>query len=553
MKKKLLLLSNITVDLIIGKLRKKYDIFTPSGYDAWISGILNEGSDVYSQTYDAVFLLLDGTECRSWNDAEMAWQRMDLWKHALDQLVARISNVPVFVSTIDVRMNRISVLSEASSALQMENDWYRHVSDCVRDHQNMFFYDLKDCIMDCGRQTFYSDKMWYLGGMPFAREGIGQIADDIDGLIQSYYRAPKKVIVCDLDNTLWGGVIGEDGLEGIQLSSHKEGQRYYDFQRQLLEMKRRGALLAICSKNNIDDVKKVFDEHPYMLLKWDDFVSKKVNWNSKAVNIKEMAAELNLSESAFVFVDDNPVEREIVRGECPEISVPDFPEDTTALIEFAEQLYKQYFRQAHVSSEDAQKTRMYLVEEKRREEKGSSLNLDDYISKLEMEVDIHRIQESECARVTQLCNKTNQFNVTTKRYSEKDVMELSKDSDTDIFVAYTKDKYGEDGLVSVLIAKMKGDAVDVDTFLMSCRVMGRKLENVMTAQIMEYYKVQRNAAIVQAHYVPTAKNVPVADLFANLGFEKTSETDGAREYRLNLKEWEQERTDIYKQVSFTAE
>lgn len=550
MKKKLLLLSNITVDLIIGKLRKKYEVYTPSGYDAWISGILNDGSDIYSQTYDAVFLLLDGTECRSWNDAEMAWLRMDLWKHALDQLVARISNVPVFVSTIDIRMNRISVLSEASCALQLENDWYEHLSDCVRDHQNVFFYELKDRIMDCGRQTFYSDKMWYLGGMPFAREGIGQIADDIDCLIENYYRAPKKVIVCDLDNTLWGGVIGEDGLDGIQLSNHKEGQRYYDFQRQLLEMKNRGALLAINSKNNIDDVKQVFDEHPYMLLKWEDFVSKKINWNNKAVNIKEMVAELNLSESAFVFVDDNPIEREIVQGECPEVLVLDFPEDTTKLIDFAEQFYQQYFRQPHVSGEDAKKTEMYFAEEKRRGEKNSALNFDDYISKLEMEVDIHLMNENECARVTQLCNKTNQFNVTTKRYSEKDIKELSDSSDADVFVAYTKDKYGEDGLVAVLIAKKETGAVNIDTFLMSCRVMGRKLETVMINLIMEYYKACDNVSKVYAHYLPTAKNVPVAGLFDDLGFDVISESDSSKEYILNLKDWEKDGTDVYKRVSF---
>lgn len=550
-KKTIGILSNVTIDMIAAKLRDKYNVYIPCGYDAWISEVFDWGAPLYTQNLDAVFLLLDGTECRSWKDVSLAAEHIILWEQGTHKLAERIREIPIFISTVDVKRNKILSMSELNSSYEIETKWTAILREIVSSHNNCFIYDLKESVTETGRNNFYSEKMWYMGGMPFSRDGIRRIADDIDELLTCYYTAAKKVIVLDLDNTLWGGVIGEDGVEGIELSEHQQGQRFYDFQKQLLEMKNRGALLAINSKNNMEDVKKVFEEHPCMLLKWNDFVSKKVNWSNKAQNIKELEKELNLTESSFVFVDDNPIEREMVAGECPEVTVLDFPEDTTQLISFAENFYNRWFRQTRVLAEDAKKTEMYLAEEERKTEMSKALNLKAYISKLEMQADIHPMTEGERERVVQLCNKTNQFNVTTKRYTEKQIMDLAAEPANQIYTVHSRDKYGEAGLISVLIVKKTEHDAAIDTFLMSCRVMGRELENIIMGEVLKNLK-ERGIQYVTAEYVQTAKNVPVKKLFERLGFSVIAEENSIKRYQLDLNGWKKPDVSTYKKITFQA-
>lgn len=549
-RKKIALLSNVTTDLLVSRMRKEFDIYTPSGYDTWIPEVLNQNSSIYEEDIEVIVILLDGTELKTWVEYSAFMEKLNMWQEAIDVLLEKVMDVPVFISNIDVRSSSIVSMSESTISFEIENTWHKYVNGLIKVHKNVYWYDIKTSITEIGRRAFYSDKMWYLGNMPYAREGLTKISTDICRLINRYYNASKKVIVLDLDNTLWGGVIGEDGIDGIELSDHKEGQRFYDFQKQLLEMKHRGVLLAINSKNNVEDAKKVFDEHPYSVLKWVDFVSKKINWNNKALNIKEMESELNLTESSFVFIDDNPVEREIVRGECQEVTVLDFPEDTTELFEFAQKFYKQYFQQPKILAEDSLKTEMYLAEEKRREEKSSSLNLDEYIKKLEMEADIHLMSNCEIDRLVQLCNKTNQFNLTTKRYSEKDIIRMSQDERFKIFVVSAKDKYGEAGLVSVIILKIDDTGAEIDTFLMSCRVMGRKLENIIFGKMIEYC-IHTGIRSIFASYVFTQKNTPVKDLYKTLGCELMDEDETKKTYICRIGDIKKTENNIYKNVSFS--
>ena len=347
----------------------------------------------------------------------------------------------------------------------------------------MYIFDLADTISEIGRKQFYSNKMWYMSSMPYSRDGLNAVAKEIDRMLGSSFSTRKKIIALDLDNTLWGGVIGEDGVDGIELSDHKEGQRYYDFQRQLLEMNNRNIVLAVSSKTNPEDAEAAIQGHPAMLLRDDDFVSRKINWDNKNINLKAMESELKLTEGGFIFIDDNPVERETVKGECAEMLVPDFPEDTTELLTFAEDIWFDYCRPLRVLGEDLKKTQMYQNEARRKQEMSKSLNLDDYIAKLEMVVDIHRMREPELERVVQLINKTNQFNMTTKRYTQAEVEEIAAKPANAIYVVYSSDKYGDSGLISVIILIGNQAEVLIDTFLMSCRVMGRKLEDVIIHEL----------------------------------------------------------------------
>lgn len=544
-KKRVALLSNVTVDLIAGKLRRKYDFYIPEGFDTWVQETINPAAGLYSEKFDAVIVLLDGTEARSWKTVDEGAERVGLWKQALTALVSSISTIPIFVSTIDFRENRIRSLSERSIKYELENDWYQYVQGLVESKNNVYLFDLADTIAEVGRKQFYSNKMWYMSSMPYSRDGLNAVSNEIDRILGAAFTTRKKIIVLDLDNTLWGGVIGEDGVDGIELSDHKEGQRYYDFQRQLLEMKNRGIVLGIVSKNNEEDAEAAIRNHPAMLLRDDEFVSRKINWENKALNLKAMEGELNITEGGFIFVDDNPVERETVKGECPDMLVPDFPEDTTELLSFAEDIWFDYCRPLRVLGEDLKKTQMYQNEAKRKQELESSLNLDDYIAKLEMVADIHRMRDAELERVVQLINKTNQFNVTTKRYTQAEVEEIAADPNNAIYVVYSSDKYGDSGLISVII--LIGSEVDVriDTFLMSCRVMGRKLEDVILNELASKY--QRKMI---GEFVPTAKNAPVKELFDRLGFSPVSDDNGHKVYELDGTGYEKKEFGSYKEIRF---
>lgn len=546
-KKKIALLSNITVDLIVAKLRRKYDFYTPEGFDTWVQDVINPESELYREKLDAVVVLLDGTEAKSWKAVEEGYERLGLWKQAISGLVEKFSTIPLFISTIDIRVNRIKSLSERKYSLELENDWYQFLQEQVEKLNNVYVFDLADLIADFGRKQFYSNKLWYMSSMPYSRDGLAIVSNEIDRVLSTAFESRKKIIALDLDNTLWGGVIGEDGINGIELSDHKEGQRYYDFQRQILEMKNRGIVLGIVSKNNEEDAEKAIQEHPSMLLRDNDFVSRKINWDNKAQNLKSMGKELNLTEGGFIFIDDNPVERETVKGECPEILVPDFPEDTTELLSFAEEIWFNNCRPLRVLGEDLEKTKMYQNEAKRKYEQETSLNLDDYIKKLEMVVDIHRMQPEEKDRTVQLIGKTNQFNLTTKRYTSAEIDAIEADDNNVIYVVHSSDKYGDNGLISVIILNKIEEQIVIDSFLMSCRVMGRKLENVIINELASYYKKTFKSA-----YIETTKNAPVKELYERLGFELLSDDGNQKKYEFNAEKYERKDFSYYKNIRFNA-
>lgn len=545
-RKKVALLSNVTVDLLIGKLRKEYDIYQPEGFDTWVQEVINPAARIYFEQLDAVVILLDGTEARSWRSIEEGLERIELWKQAIVVLTSKMTTIPIFISTIDVRENRIKSLSERICKYSLQNDWYEFIQGLVESKNNVYFFDIADVIAEVGRKQFYSNKMWYMSSMPYSRDGIIAVTTEIDRVLKAAFNTRKKIIVLDLDNTLWGGVIGEDGINGIELSDHKEGQRYFDFQRQLLEMKNRGIVLGVNSKNNPEDAEVAIQGHPAMLLRDNDFVSKKINWDSKAENLKAMEKELNLTEGSFVFIDDNPMEREIIKNDCPDALTPDFPQDTAELLRFAEEIWFDDCRPLRVLGEDLKKTQMYQDESRRKQEMRDSLNLDEYLTKLEMIADIHRMRDTELERVVQLINKTNQFNTTTKRYSKTDVEEIASNPDNAIYVAYCSDKYGDSGLVCVVITRTLTSQVIIDSFLMSCRVMGRRLEDVIMNELAYKYIGKK----IIATFIPTAKNVPVKDLYDRLGFVLKEEKNGFKSYEMDADNYHKKAFSIYKRISF---
>lgn len=526
---KIALLSNVTVDLLAGMLRKNNEVYLSAGFDTWQQEMINQESELYSFGPQAVIVLLHAGAIK-WNGKEEGMQIIDEWLSSLTALVNNASGIPVFVSSIDVKTS-CSFGAEIHIGQYLENYLIERVEEMHRKGFRIYILPIKEAIESLGRKNFYSEKMWYVGSMPYSLKGLDAINEVIGRYISVINGKLKKCIAIDLDNTIWGGVIGEDGIDNIELSDHKEGARYYDTQILLKRMKDQGVMLAIISKNNIEDVEPMFN-HPFMVLHHDDFVSEKINWNSKSSNIRQMAGELNIGLDSFVFLDDNPAEREQMKAECPEVTVIDFPKDSSLLPTVLEKAYYDFFFALEVTGEDKEKTAMYRAESQRKADLSNSSSVEVFLKKLGMKMSIHKMNSCDLSRVVQLVNKTNQFNVTTKRYSENEIKE--KEASGDIITVNMSDKYGEQGLVSVVILKYEEDRAIIDSFLMSCRVMGRNAETEIMAIIGSLLE-KKGVQEVYASYIKTAKNSPVEKLFDKLGFSLISQKENVKEYMSAVK------------------
>lgn len=528
------LLSNVTVDLLAGMLEKNAEVYLAAGYDTWQQEMMVPGSGLYEYKPEATVVLLHADAYPdAWEDMEKGSQIIDGWIAAVNLFCERLPNVPVLVSSIDISDVRCNFGAEIRWERFFENRLTEEIQKLHETGKNVYVLPVKELVSDIGRVNFYSSKMWYIGSMPYSIKGLSAI----DGLISRFLFAirgtKKKCIAVDLDNTLWGGVIGEDGVGGIVLSDNKEGARYKDAQRLIKKMKDQGVMVAILSKNNAEDVEPVYS-HTDMILQHKDFVAELINWESKPSNIRKLAADLNIGLDSFVFLDDNPAEREQMKAECPEVAVIDFPKDSSELPYAIAKAYDDYFFSLEVTEEDTRKTAMYQAETNRKSAFRSAASVEDFLKNLEMTMNIHYLIPEEEKRVVQLINKTNQFNVTTRRYSETEVHTLAESDDSDIITVHMADKYGDQGLVAVVILRYKGKRADIDTFLMSCRVMGRNAENEIMAQIKKLFQ-EKGIETVRAVYIKSAKNAPVRDLFETLNFTLLSnENDNLKKYEIKV-------------------
>ena len=532
-------LSNVTIELVLSELKKEFSLYIPAGFDTWQQEVYNHDSGLYQFAPDmiCVILYIDAYD-EDWMYWEKGKERMGEWLNALKTLCGQTEGIPVFISSLDIRENSWNTVSLGMSGICLEEYWIREVKKL--DHT--FVMPLKEIVAEWGRKDFYSSKLWYLGNAPYSMKGSRAVAELIR---RSYFYVAgdrKKCLAVDLDNTLWGGVIGEDGVDSLILSNHKEGGRYYDVQKCLKRMKENGVMLVILSKNNPEDVAAVFS-HPYMFLQEDDFVGQKINWNPKTQNIQELAEELNIGLDSFVFLDDNPVERELMKAQCPQVEVIEFPQDTTLLARTVEDAYDKFFKGLYITDEDRDKTVKYQRQWKRKEIQKEADSMEDYLRKLEIIAELNLMEEQDIKRVVQLAGKTNQFNTTTIRYDERHINLLRKSGDTDLIVAKMKDKFGDEGLTATVVLVYKNETAFIESFMMSCRVMSRQFEEVIFHEIVKwirhtYPKIQK----LQAEYRKTAKNKPVENLYESLGFQvkeekgKESENGYQKIYEVDIKD-----------------
>ncbi|HEY0801261.1 MAG TPA: HAD-IIIC family phosphatase, partial [Steroidobacteraceae bacterium] len=396
----------------------------------------------------------------------------------------------------------------------------------ARASPSVFINDLDYLAGWIGRREFFDEKLWALAKCICALNCLPMVAKNIVDIALACTGRGIKCVVLDLDNTLWGGVVGDDGLEGIGLGDLDEGGAFHALQCYLRDLWRRGILLAVCSKNNEAIARRVFAEHPAMVLKEEHIAVFVANWEHKAGNIARIRETLNIGYDSMVFLDDNPFERNLVRQMIPEIVVPELPEDPALYVRALAEL--NLFETSSASGLDAQRTAMYQDQAKREAERQQVGNLDDYLRSLETSALFSRFEPQTLGRIAQLIQRSNQFNLTTRRYSESQCEALMRDEAGIFpFSITVQDRFGDFGLVNVVVLRKADKVLKIDLFLMSCRVLQRGVEQFAMNKIFDLAR-QHGFELVEGRYIPTAKNVMVKDFFEKFGFEKTGdEADGS--------------------------
>ncbi len=375
-------------------------------------------------------------------------------------------------------------------------------------------FDLHGLMLNAGIKQAQDVRKWQLYRQPYTEAFWQDIGRMLGRMIAAEKISPKKCVVLDLDNTLWGGIIGEDGLEGIQLGDDFPGKAYRDFQRHLLYLKSKGVLLAVASKNNPEDAYEVFDKHDAMVLSRKDIAAFEIHWESKVESIKRVAKKLNIGLDSLVFVDDNPKEIGEVTERLPDVSCVMVPEELAYLPGLLAET--DFFDFAEVTDEDRRRTEM-MAADNIRQETQETMSEEEFRKSLNLKIDVFAAQKQHLARVTQLINKTNQFTMTTIRRTQDEVEALANSKDALVLGMDIKDKYGDYGLVGVAILKKENKSCVIDTLLMSCRVLGRGAEDTFIAKIAEAAKTL-DCDEMRGKYIPTAKNGMVKDLYQRFNF-----------------------------------
>lgn len=399
------------------------------------------------------------------------------------------------------------------------------------EHAGVYLLDYDALVAKHGRGQWHDERKWLMARLPIAAAHLNDMVREWMRFIHPLSGKIAKALAVDLDNTLWGGVIGEDELAGIRLSAESGGAAYQAVQRVLLDLHARGVLLCICSKNNPEDALDALKNHPDMLVNPSDFSAMRIDWNDKSESLRALADELNIGIDALAFLDDNPVERARVCAELPEVMVIELPDDPAG---FAQALAENpIFSRLSLTLEDRERPAYYAASRKREEKKRSALTAEDFFNDLQQEALVATLTPAMYQRVAQLTQKTNQFNLTTRRYSEREIERLNSLPGWHVSTLRVRDRYGDNGLVGVAIVQACDSVWEIDTFLLSCRVIGRTVETALLAQLAAQAR-EHGARELRGRFIPTKKNIPASDFYSRHGFTLLESDELGSKWTLNL-------------------
>jgi FkbH-like protein len=521
-KVRLHLITNFTDDVlerVVGGMcleEQVYPEITRSPYKQYIQTLLKKELDTKAKRPDITFVFFDASTYRHSEFLQP--------EHRMEVLSALKEYVQSTEGTTVVSLLSLPYVNVHGHRFQ-ENPLYLAVQEfnaglvhLEKEYPSLYLHDAEKIFHHVGERSARDVRGHHAFDMPFTTEFLTLLAADWLSYIRATTGTSRKCIVLDLDNTLWGGVVGEDGPLGIELGPEYPGTAYQNFQHALQELRDRGVVLAVCSKNNEADVYEVFEKNPHMLLHPEDFAAMRINWDDKSINIREIAKELNIGLDSIVVIDDSPLERENIRTQLPEVLTPEWSFPPEEYIPHLQQL--NVFHQMTVTEEDRKKNQMYQDEIRRKEVKHVSSTPEEYIAKLGIAIEIRDGTDVDIPRVAQLTQKTNQFNLTTKRYSESDIHSFIE-SDTLVITGEVADTFGSYGVTILGIVLISGKEAVLDTYLMSCRVMGRTVEDVFFGEMLQRLS-SMGIDTLKASFIPSKKNAPAADFLSRIGGRKTS-------------------------------
>lgn len=455
----------------------------------------------------------------------------------IDEIVAslrRHSKAPILINNFPLpvytTLGILDVQSESyqtHTILRLNLELLRHLRQC----RDAYLVDYMGLMARIGSAQGVDERYWQIGQAPIGRSGLVSFGQEYGKFFRALRGKTRKCLVLDCDNTLWGGVVGEDGLGGIQLGTTYPGSCYRAFQQELLNLHDRGVILALCSKNNEADVLEVLRDHPDMVLHEEHFATRQVNWDDKVTNLTRIAKGLNIGLDSLVLVDDSQFECDLVRERLPQVAVLQL---STDLSTFRTKLSAAaYFDSLTFSAEDRERSRTYREDTQRRQLSESASSLSEYLARLEMVADIGMTDEGTIPRVAQLTQKTNQFNLTTRRYSEGEIRGFVEDPETDVFYLKLRDRIAEMGTIGAAIVKYSTQQAEIDTFLLSCRAIGRGVEDALLAHVLNSARA-RGCTCVRGRYLVTKKNGQVADFYRRRGFRLIAEGPAGSEWEFPL-------------------
>jgi FkbH-like protein len=506
-----------------------------SPYNQYSQEILNKKSNLYKFLPDITFLILDTRNIfgeifrfpysiSHLERAKIIENKINEIKNLLDKYIEN-SNSKIIITKLNIPSFSPNGIFESKTEYGFHNmieDFNKQITKIYLNSENVFVYDFDKFITKNGEDNVFNYSQFFFGDLKISMDFLPTFGQDLMKYVIAYLGLTKKCIVLDLDNTLWGGIVGEDGFNGIKLGPEPPGNAFMEFQRVLLSLHQRGTILAINSKNNFEDAIKVIKEHPYMILKEEHFASMRINWNDKVSNMKGIIKEINIGSDSLVFIDDDPVNREFVKSVFPEILVVNLSDDPSSYVYEIENLID--FSVLKITDEDKNRGKMYLQQKKIIELEKTSTDLQTFLSQLNLKIIIKDVDEFTLPRVSQLILKTNQFNLTTKRYQEMDIEKMIKDSNFIVTCVQVEDKFGDNGIVGVFIIEKENQKEwRIDTFLMSCRIMGRDIEKGIMAHIINKAK-ENNVEKINADFIPTQKNKPIENLLSDHEFKKDGES-----------------------------
>lgn len=451
--------------------------------------------------------------------------KLGLFTSSLGNLVSNFKGM-VIVAEPFLQTNSFTREINFSKPHRMSTLWHKvlfEIHSLSAKNENLRSFANSQVISEAIRVFDNTKQLLYR--QPYTENFYRWQASGISRIVIARKKEPKKCVVVDCDNTIWGGIVGEDGLSGIQISQDMPGLAFSRFQQQLVELSKSGVFVALCSKNNPDDVWEVFNSHDGMKLKEENITTARINWTAKSKNILSIANELNISTDSIVFIDDNPFELSEVETHLPEVTCLLVPPEIEQLPELLIS-HAKLFDRLDITGDDVERVNRFKHEAQRAELK-QNLTSEEFLNELGITVNVYEPQEADYARTTQLINKTNQFNCTTKRFSFDEVVEYSKGNSSRIYCMSVSDKFGDYGLVGVCMVHFIDDIATIDNFLMSCRVLGRGAENSFMFAVSKLLG-KHNIETIKGNYIPSAKNKMVSDLFERLGFNKVSENSSGQ-------------------------